>query len=172
MDGFSVKLSHPTQRQHRRLLPPRPSSAIVTGAFHLKGCRVTNEWEDAVRRGSIDQLQRLVASGADIDARDGHGQTALMLAAREGHAKVVEWLVDHGAALDHTAKYGLSALMLAVIGGRSDAVRILAAAGANLCLRGTGAPGFTAKTALDLAIARRDPDMVEILRAHAVRRPK
>jgi hypothetical protein len=172
MDGFSVKLSHPTQRQHRRLLPPRPSSAIVTGAFHLKGCRVTNEWEDAVRRGSIDQLQRLLASGADIDARDGHGQTALMLAAREGHAKVVEWLVDHGAALDHTAKYGLSALMLAVIGGRSDAVRILAAAGANLCLRGTGAPGFTAKTALDLAIARRDPDMVEILRAHAVRRPK
>ena len=142
------------------------------GAFHLKGCRVTNEWEDAVRRGSIDQLQRLLASGADIDARDGHGQTALMLAAREGHAKVVEWLVDHGAVLDHTAKYGLSALMLAVIGGRSDAVRILAAAGANLCLRGTGAPGFTAKTALDLAIARRDPDMVEILRAHAVRRPK
>jgi hypothetical protein len=48
----------------------------------------------------------------------------------------------------------------------------LAAAGANLCLRGTGAPGFAAKTALDLAIVRGDLDVVEILRAHAVRRPK
>jgi ankyrin repeat protein len=133
---------------------------------------VTNEWEDAVRRGSIDQLQRLVANGADIDARDGYGQTTLMLAAREGHAKVVEWLVDNGAALDHTAKYGLSALMLAVIGGRSEVVRILTAAGAKLCLRGTGAPGFMAKTALDLAIARGDPDMVEILRTGPARRPK
>jgi ankyrin repeat protein len=158
---------------------PAAPSGIMTGFLSdlrtkvlLKGYSVTNEWEDAVRRGSIDQLQRLVASGADIDARDGYGQTALMLAAREGQAKVVEWLVDHGAALDHTAKYGLSALMLAVIGGRSDAVGILAAAGANLCLHGTGAPGFTAKTALDLAIARGDPDMVEILRTHAARRRK
>jgi len=85
---------------------------------------------------------------------------------------LVRRLVDHGAALDHTAKHGLSALMLAVICGRMDVVRMLAAAGANLCPQGTGAPGFTAKTALDLAIARGDPDMVEILRAHAVRRPK
>jgi uncharacterized protein len=114
----------------------------------------------------------VLASGADIDACDGYGQTALMLAAREGHAKVVEWLVEHGAALDHTAKYGLSALMLAVIAGRTDVVRILAAAGANLCLRGTGAPGFTAKTALDLAIARGDPDMVEMPRTRAAGRPK
>src|SRR5215469_18875919 len=133
----------------------------------MKGCSVTNEWEDAVRRGSIDQLRRLVASGADVDARDGYGQTALMLAAREGYATLVEWLVDHGAALDHTAKYGLSALMLAVIGGHTEVVRILAAAGANICLRGTGAPGFAAETALDLAIARSDSDMIEILRARA-----
>jgi len=138
----------------------------------LKGCSVTKEWEDAVRRGSIDQLRRLLASGADIDARDGNGQTALMLAAREGHAKVVEWLVDHGAALNHTAKYGLSALMLAVIGDRTDVVRILTAAGADLCLRGTGTPAFKAKSALDLAIARGDPDTVEILRTGAACRPK
>ena len=82
------------------------------------------------------------------------------------------WLVGHRAALDHTAKYGLSALMLAVIGGRTDVVRILTAAGADLCLRGTGAPGFTAKTTLDLAIARGDADMVEILRTGASCRPK
>jgi len=98
---------------------------------------VRGQWENAARRGSIDQLQRLSASGADIDARDRYGQTAMMLAARAGHAKVVEWLVEHGAALDHTAKYGLSALMLAVISGHTEVVRILAAAGANICLHET-----------------------------------
>ena len=131
---------------------------------------MTREWEDAVQRGSIDELQRLLAGGADIDALDGHGQTALMLAAVKGYGPVAGWLVEHGAALDHTAKYGLSALMLAAIGGHVDIVRRLADAGANVSLRGTGAPGFAEKTALELAIARGDPEMVEILRSAAGRR--
>jgi ankyrin repeat protein len=52
---------------------------------------MTSEWRDAVRRASVDELERLLASGADIDARDEHGQTALMLAAREGRAPSVAW---------------------------------------------------------------------------------
>lgn len=124
---------------------------------------MTREWKHAVRRGSFKELRRLVAEGADIDARDEYGQTALMLAAVEGHAHVVEWLVEHGAALDHTAKYGLSALMLAVVNGRVDVVRILVRRGADLALRGTGAPRFAGKTARDLAVARGEPELVDIL---------
>jgi hypothetical protein len=45
-----------------------------------------------------------------------------------------------------------------------EVVRILAAAGADIDLRGTGAPGFVGKTALDLAAARADDAMVKILR--------
>jgi uncharacterized protein len=128
---------------------------------------MTSEWRDAVRRGSVDELERLLASGADIDARDKHGQTALTLAAREGRAESVAWLVGHGATLDVTAKYGLSALMLAVVNGHVDVVRILVRSGANLELQGSGAPGFAGKTALDLAIARDDQEMVDILRSLA-----
>ena len=124
---------------------------------------MTQEWKAAVQRGSLDDLARLAAAGADIDARDAHGQTALMLAAVEGDADVVDWLVARGAMLDHTAKYGLSALMLAVINGHVDIVRTLVRAGANLTLKGTGAPGFAGKTALDLAVGRDDHDMVTIL---------
>lgn len=131
---------------------------------------MTHEWEDAVHRGSIDDLQLLLAGGADIDARDRYGQTALMLAAGKGHGPVVGWLVERGAALDRTAKYGLSALMLAAIGGHVEIVRRLADAGADTSLRGTGAPGFAEEAALDLAIALRDPEMVEILRSAAERR--
>jgi uncharacterized protein len=106
----------------------------------------------------------------DIDARDGHGQTALMRAACQGQGELVAWLVQRGAALHHAAKYGLSALMLAVVRGHVEIVRTLADAGADLCRRGTGAPGFAAKTALDLAIARGDAEVIEILRAAAARR--
>lgn len=124
---------------------------------------MTPEWKNAVRRGSLNDLQRLAAAGADINARDEYGQSALMHAAVKGDDEVVEWLVERGAELDHAAKYGLSALMLAVVNGRLNVVRTLLRAGANLALRGTGAPGLAGKTALEIAIARDDKEMVKLL---------
>ena len=126
---------------------------------------MTHEWKNAVCFGRIDVLQGLLAAGADIDARDEHGQSALMLAAVAGREPVVKWLVERDARLDLTAKYGLSALMLAVVNGHVEVVRTLVRAGANPELRGSGAPGFAGKTALDLAIAREEPEIVSILRS-------
>jgi ankyrin repeat protein len=122
------------------------------------------EWEQAVRRGDVECLGRLLAGGADVDARDRYGQTALMIAAQRGESSVVRLLLEKGAALDQTAKYGLSALMLAVIAGHAGIVRTLVEAGADLSLRGSGAPGFAGKTALELATARGQADMVAVLR--------
>jgi ankyrin repeat protein len=120
-------------------------------------------WEDAVRRGDVEAVRSQIAAGADINARDQHGQTALMIAAHEGHAPVVSLLVEHGAGLNHTAKYGLSALMLAVIRGDAQIAATLVNAGADLTLRGTGAPGFWRKTALDLALAQGRTDIADVL---------
>ena len=127
-------------------------------------------WKNALRSGSVETLAHLLSTGADINARDEHGQTALMNAARVGHSRVIEWLIAHGAALDHTAKYGLSALMLAVVNGHRDVVRALVDAGADTGLCGSGAPGFAGRTALDLALARNDSGMVEILGSDSVRK--
>ena len=126
---------------------------------------MTREWEEAVHRGSLDDLKQLAKSGADLNARDRQNQTALMRAATEGHTAVVEWLVGRGAALDHAAKYGLSALMLAVVRGHGEIVRVLADAGADVTLRGTGAPGFAGLAALDLAVAKNDRAMIDALAA-------
>ena len=106
----------------------------------------------------------MLDAGADIDARDQHGQTALMNASRDGRTAVVRLLVDRGAALNNAAKYGLTAIMLAVVGGHEDVVRILVEAGADLEVRGTGAPGFFGRTALDLAEAIDSRTMVEVIR--------
>ncbi|HSA85624.1 MAG TPA: ankyrin repeat domain-containing protein [Nitrospira sp.] len=111
-------------------------------------------WEDAVRRGDTEIVRDLLARGADPNARDRHGQTAVMIAAHAGHAATVQLLIDHGANLNVTAKYGLSAVMLAVVAGHEEIALALARAGADLTLRGTGAPGFAGKTAADLAMVR------------------
>ena len=111
-------------------------------------------WEDAVSRGDVEAVRVQLRAGANVNARDRHGQTALMLAAHHGHSALVETLVVHGADLDITAKYHLSALMLAVIAGHTNIARLLVRAGADLSIRGSGAPGFAGKTASDLAVAR------------------
>jgi uncharacterized protein len=125
---------------------------------------VKADWEQAVRRGDLECLKRLLTAGADINARDRYGQTALMIAARNGESSVARFLMENGAGLDYTAKYGLSALMLAVIGGHADIIRALVEAGADLTIRGTGAPGFAGKMALELATARSLCDMAALLR--------
>jgi ankyrin repeat protein len=124
------------------------------------------DWEDAIKRGEVQHVRDLLGRSTDVDARDRHGQTALMLAAHAGHREVVEALIAHRANLNITAKYGLSALMLALVAGHAEVVRLLADAGSDLSVRGTGAPGFVGKTAYDLAV---EADMRELF---AVLKPK
>lgn len=116
-------------------------------------------WENAIKRGDLQSVRELLQGRIDVDARDRFGQTALMLAAHAGHRDIAETLIAHQANLNITAKFGLSALMLAVIAGHAEIARLLARAGADLALRGAGAPGFTGKTAYDLAVGR---EMLEI----------
>lgn len=111
-------------------------------------------WEDAIKRGDVEVVRDLLLRGIDVDAKDRYGQTGLMLAAHAGHRQLVETLVAHRANLNVTAKYGLTALMLSIMAGQEDIARLLAKAGADLSLRGTGAPGFANQTAADLAAAR------------------
>jgi ankyrin repeat protein len=120
------------------------------------------DWEEAAKRGDAPFLEAEIFAGANIDALDRFGQTALMLAALHGHLDVVKTLIDAGANLDVTAKWGLSATMLAVINHHGPVARALAAAGANLRLVGTGA-GFTDKSAAQLALDIDEPELAKIL---------
>jgi ankyrin repeat protein len=116
-------------------------------------------WEDAVKRNNVQRVIDLIENGADVNARDRYGQTALMLAAHNGYQEIVEILIAHRANLNITSKYGLSALMLAVVAEHAEVAHLLVKAGADVSLLGTGAPGFAGKTAYDLAVKR---GMVEL----------
>ena len=113
---------------------------------------MNREWEESAKRGDADALAAHIAAGLDVDALDRYGQSALMLAARRGHLQAVRVLIRAGANLDITAKYGLSATMLAVINHHESVATALAAAGADLRLVGSGAPGFSGKSAAQLAL--------------------
>jgi len=115
---------------------------------------MTPDWERAAREGNARALSAQVAAGANLDALDRYGQSALMLAALGGHLEAVEVLVRAGADLNITAKFNLSATMLAVVNGHESVARVLATSGADLSLTGSGAPGFAGKTAARLASDR------------------
>lgn len=111
-------------------------------------------WENAIKSNDVQVVLDLLGRGADVNALDRYGQSALMLAAHAGHREIVEALIAHRAGLDITAKFRLSALMLAVVAGHTEVARLLVKAGADLSLQGAGAPGFAGKTACDLAVER------------------
>jgi ankyrin repeat protein len=123
---------------------------------------LNREWLEATTAGDLERVCALLDAGADIDALDKHGQTALMNAAHRGDTAMVGTLADRGADLDHTAKYRLTALMLAVINNHAEVVRVLVAAGANLEIKGN--KGAFACTPLQYAEQRGLSHLVSLLR--------
>ena len=85
----------------------------------------------AAQAGSDDALSRLLAEGADVNARSTGGETALMLAAARGRLDAIGLLIERGADVNAATDAGNTALMLAAARGQVDAARTLLAHGAR-----------------------------------------
>lgn len=75
-------------------------------------------------RGDDDAVLRLLKDGADIEARDTEGQTALMRAAASGHKAVAARLIGWGADIDASRADGCTPIDLAFRGGH-DALALV-----------------------------------------------
>ena len=118
-------------------------------------------WHEAVRSGDVDRVRAVLHAGADIDALDEHGQTALMNAVYWGNMDIAKLLIERGAEVNHTAKLHLTALFLAVIGNRPQLVQMLIDAGADRNIKGS--KGQFNLTPLEYARQHGNPDIVRIL---------
>lgn len=75
----------------------------------------------AVKAKDLPALAATVEHGADVNARNGAGQTALMVAAMQGRSqKLIELLVFLGADLRAQDSAGMTALMHAAAKGEQD----------------------------------------------------
>lgn len=86
---------------------------------------------DVAAAGSVEAMTFLIGKGADVNAQNAFGTTALMMSATE--AAKVRLLLDHGAKANIASKQGRTALFVAAMSDPSaDIVRLLVAKGADV----------------------------------------
>jgi ankyrin repeat protein len=87
----------------------------------------------AAELGHCHVVRCLLEAGADINARDVTGGTALIKAASLGRTQCIEILLNHTSNVDIDAvdRYGVSAVLAAVAAGQLETLWTLLVAGAN-----------------------------------------
>ena len=109
----------------------------------------------------IDQVESILARGADINGSDAHGMTAIMRAAAHGQIRMVRVLLKHGADPNKPRNDKYTPLMLAAFFGHQEIVRILVEHGADTDATtrfGTSAQMWaSARTFKDVALYLENP---------------
>jgi ankyrin repeat protein len=113
----------------------------------------------AVFNGDVAEAKRLLAAGADVKAENIYGADAMQLAADNANTGMIQLLLKAGANPDSPNPEGETALHLVARAGNVDAAKLLLKAGAKVDLR----EHFGEQSPLMWAVARRHPDMVELL---------
>ncbi len=113
----------------------------------------------AIAKREIDaaKIDRLIAAGADVDARrTPDNETPLFRAARRGRTDIVLKLIKAGASLDMRDQWGNTALCAAISSGAAEATQALIAAGTDVNTRnhGKATPLFAAARLKDKSFAR------------------
>jgi ankyrin repeat protein len=149
---------------------------------------------DAARNGNIDALRALVQKGADVNAADADGTTALHWSSYRDEVATADLLIRAGAAINAANDLGATPLWTASLNGSETMVRRLLSAGANpnaallsgetplMVASRSGAPAIVeqliaggadvnahaarSQTALMWAVSQQHADVVKVLLAH------
>jgi ankyrin repeat protein len=150
----------------------RPFSWVVFGGvlLALAACRAS--WAageadkapallGAVEKGQANRVKKLLEEGADPNAKDAKGETALMKAAALGHVTVIKILFASAKALvevDEMDEDSQTAFMKAAQNGHNDVLQVLMAKMADV-----NAKDSQGETALMHAAVRGHSDTVRYL---------
>ena len=82
-------------------------------------------WDDEGYLKSFKEIKELLKKGADVEASNRYGNTALMVAVYNGHLELVKYLAECGADLEVKDKDGDMALDHARMWGKADCLKFL-----------------------------------------------
>jgi len=104
----------------------------TTSTIHENGDGWKMPLHISVEKDHDRSVRALLDSGADVNAANCTGLTALHLAAKNGHVNVMEMLVKDNANIDATDEFGWTALHYAANNDREAVLRLLIKRGADL----------------------------------------
>lgn len=118
----------------------------------------TTALDEAVKNGNRQMVRTLLDAGAEINARNSRGQTALMRLDTDASEELVWDLVAAGAKINLRDEDGDTALILAASWSKAEILRALTGAGARV-----NAKNKAGETALMKAAAEGDIESVVLL---------
>ena len=112
-------------------------AALLTAGAVAVAQSANDRLFNAVKNGTAADVRAAIKEGANVNAWDGYGFTALMLAARyRRDTEVIKILVAAGADVNARDRSGWTALMCAAFWNTDpDVVKALIGAGANVNAR-------------------------------------
>ena len=104
---------------------------LVLAVLLISSCTTTRlNW--SAERGDYVEVKKLIEEGADVNAQDKQGFTALMIASKEGNIEIAKLLIEEGANVNAEDEMGFTALMLASRNGHIAIVKLLIESGADI----------------------------------------
>ena len=139
---------------------------VLVFLFTISCSKKDLELIEATKQGNLDLVEQLIKQGADVNAEDEDGNTALLYASENGDIKLIRLLISSGAYVNANAdnKYSraydlINALLKeATESCDLEKVRKLLNQGANVNVK-----NYHETTALDVAIAKCHIDLVKLL---------
>jgi len=135
LDSQCVKCLNMFLKNPGKVNPEKVNRALIESIYPeiIKKCtRKSTPLHEAVLNKHIDVAKFLLDKGAEIDARDEDGETALGVAADDGNVRIARLLVSRGANINVKNSCGDTPLTEASEEGNLDVVKLLISSGANI----------------------------------------
>jgi uncharacterized protein len=104
----------------RAQIPPSPDEVVRYGGLHA-----------AAAKGDLAAIERLVAGGADLNARDGQGRTPLHVAAYARQYAAARSLLQRGADANALERQRYDVVTIAAVANDVEMLRIALAGGGS-----------------------------------------
>lgn len=154
--GYTA-LSHAVEAMYEDVvdaLMNRPNLDTNSQGLNGRPVLLAYVWRDDKAR-----VEKLLAHGANVNAQDADGDTALHGAARSGNVEIARILLDKGANLNAKNNQGGTPLMWAAVYGHEDAAQLLLSRGADSSLKDN-----EGVTAAEWAVRNKRENVASILR--------